>query len=243
MNQEQEKKKKKKTRTGSPNYSDEDIEKLLDIVAECEPIGNNDWCLVAARFNEYATDNEKATRDTESVKCKFDRLANTKKPTGDPSCPSPVRKAKTIARAILGKVNAISVGDESSDDGGEDGILDITANASSGSDIGRERVNRKRKFGGSVGDRKRQRKAGAGGLKCDTDDGGMAEYVGQMASGVSALVELMSQPQNSLTPSSELTSTIRSTVKNEMHQELSRTNASIEELKAMMMASLKRTRD
>lgn len=50
----------------------------------------------------------------ESLKLKFDKLADTKTPTGDTPCPPLVRRAKHIGRSMLGKCNACSAGDESS---------------------------------------------------------------------------------------------------------------------------------
>jgi len=44
-------------------------------------------------------------------KNKFDKLANKKKDTGNPSCPPEVRRAKHIARDILGSCYAGSAGD------------------------------------------------------------------------------------------------------------------------------------
>lgn len=54
-------------------------------------------------------------RDIESPRPKFDRLANVKKPTGDPSYFSDVRRAKHIARCILGKFIEVSIGDSDED--------------------------------------------------------------------------------------------------------------------------------
>ena len=42
-------------------------------------------------------------------KQKFDRLLNTNKKTGDPSCSSHIRRAKHIARSIVGKACAKSL--------------------------------------------------------------------------------------------------------------------------------------
>lgn len=84
----------------------------MEIVDEIEPIGINECCRVASTFNEYGSANHCPLRDVESVKGNLDRLANTKKETGDLSCPAPVCRAKQIARAILGKGNEISVGED-----------------------------------------------------------------------------------------------------------------------------------
>lgn len=56
------------------------------------------------KFNIYASENGRSFRVMDYLRTKFDNLAKTKKPTGDPSCPPNVRRAKHIARDILGRV-------------------------------------------------------------------------------------------------------------------------------------------
>lgn len=51
-----------------------------------------------------------------TLKGKFEKLANTKKPTGDPSCLNDVRRAKSIARDMLNRANAGTVGSSSEED-------------------------------------------------------------------------------------------------------------------------------
>lgn len=46
----------------------------------------------------------------ESLRSKFVRLEDTKKPTNDLSCPPPTRSAKQTGRTLLEKINAMSVG-------------------------------------------------------------------------------------------------------------------------------------
>lgn len=123
-------KKKKATCTGSPHYRYDDIAKLLNIVEGHQPIGNNDWCLVASHHNEYAISRKCPKREAESVKEKFDRIESTKKLKGDPLCPIPMHRAQNIAHNIFSRVNAISVGDEISDD--EDDSIDLVGDTSSG---------------------------------------------------------------------------------------------------------------
>lgn len=66
---------------GPPNYSEADIDALLDIVSEMEPIVGNDWSAVAAKFGEYTSMTHRPKRDIESVKMNFDRFSSTKKLT------------------------------------------------------------------------------------------------------------------------------------------------------------------
>lgn len=90
--------------------------KLLDIVEVVEPIGSNEWCRVAFQFNNYTKDKCRFYRDKKSLRNKFDRLDNMKKPTDDPSWPEIVRHSKKIARDILSRLYVVSVGDKTLDE-------------------------------------------------------------------------------------------------------------------------------
>ena len=82
--------------SGALNYSDDNVDALLDEVASVEPIGVDNWALVVSDFNEYAIENVRPKCDMESLKRKFDKMANMKKRTGDPSFQPRVRRAKHI---------------------------------------------------------------------------------------------------------------------------------------------------
>lgn len=207
---------RRKSRMGSPNFSEADIEVLLQAVEDHEPIGNNEWARVASIFNTYAMLENRPQRDITAIRGKFDRLANTKKPTGDPSCPPAVRRAKLIAREILGKVNAFSVGDEDLETDEQSAREEEGEGHLSGS-----QGNRKRACGDAVGMRKRQRRAGKGGVKSlrsSTEDDDMLEHMGVMAQSVSSLVQVFQKDSDGVSDS--LQSAIRDTVKEEVREEL-----------------------
>ena len=65
-------------------YSEIEVDVLLDLVESILPMGHEQWDKVAVGFREKFT---QTNRDTESLRCKFKALKNSKKPTGDPSCP------------------------------------------------------------------------------------------------------------------------------------------------------------
>lgn len=71
-------KRNKKSRNRSPNYSEADIEALLDIVYELEPTERNDRTAVAAKFGDYRTVDHCPKKDVESVKMKLDFLESVK---------------------------------------------------------------------------------------------------------------------------------------------------------------------
>lgn len=61
---------------------------LLDNVEYIEPLGANHWARVAKMFRLCAEENNRPTRDADSILNMFDKLENTKKKTGYSSCPS-----------------------------------------------------------------------------------------------------------------------------------------------------------
>lgn len=124
---------------------------MLDIVADELPLGANEWAVVEQRFNDNG-DDIAVIRDQDSLKEKFDKLAATKKSTGDPTFPPDVRRAKQIARDINGRAYAAMVGDSSDEDGGD---ASKDGNASHTTNVGNE----------VLGSRKRKREEGARGVK------------------------------------------------------------------------------
>lgn len=53
---------------------------------------------------------DRAAQDAESLKKKFDKLAATKRKAVNPTYPEPARRAKQIARAMLGSAKAEVLG-------------------------------------------------------------------------------------------------------------------------------------
>lgn len=79
-------------------YKNEEKHALLDIVEEVKPLGAMQWETVTSRYNVVARANEWVERTAEGLKAQFSTLKNLKK--GDAPCPSPVNRAKRIARLI-----------------------------------------------------------------------------------------------------------------------------------------------
>jgi hypothetical protein len=104
---------------GCSNYSNNELDLLLESVREILPISGREWEEVATRQASYFSDSR---RTGEQLKKKYNRLAKTKIPTGDPNCPPSVREAKRISRLIVEKTNG-TAGDEedifSPDDDGD----------------------------------------------------------------------------------------------------------------------------
>ena len=81
-------------RRRTPNYTDEEIKDLLQLIQDHLPISKSDWTEVV----ESLTAMGHVGRTVESVKRKFQELHRKKAPTGDPSCPPNVLWAKRIHR-------------------------------------------------------------------------------------------------------------------------------------------------
>lgn len=84
----------KRKDAGRQNYSDAYINSLLDLDEEHRPVSNRNSRVVAIECNTDANAHKRSQREMEGLRIKLDKLANTKKPTRDPSCPEPIRCAK-----------------------------------------------------------------------------------------------------------------------------------------------------
>ncbi len=87
-------------------YTDIELQALLDIVEEVLPRSPNEWEEVSRRHVENYPG-----RTLDSIRRKFNALANHKKPTGDPHCPPTVRRAKRIFALIRERMD-ISDGED-----------------------------------------------------------------------------------------------------------------------------------
>lgn len=215
-------KKETKSRGGSPNYKAEEIERLLDAVADIQPLGANDWALVEQQFNNSADPDDIAlTRDQDSLKKKFDKMAATKKSTGDPSCPPHIRRAKHIARDIVGRASAGIVGDSSDE-----------AELASGADGDGSHP--------AVGSRKRGREMGARGIKKRRTDGDeLVRHVETMSDAVTELVKCMVGERNEVVDQVSIDARVEATVKREMEDTkklIQEQKNVLEELKDMFLA-------
>lgn len=97
---------------GSVNFGPECVTEILDIVEDIMPIGKLMWDDVAIAFNNVADRRGWVSRDADALKKKFRALADSKKPTGDPDCPEPVRRAKAISAAIDNSIHGVDLGEE-----------------------------------------------------------------------------------------------------------------------------------
>lgn len=217
-------------KAGSQNYSDEDLNKLLDIIEEVEPIGSNHWAEVQERYNDYAVDKFRAIRDQDALRNKYDKMVNVKKPTGSASCPPLVRRSKHIARDIMAKVNAISIG-SGQGEVNEEEISDPENMNTSGNEHGKRRRN-------TFGARRNKRITGRNGVKCDEDEAELISHVGEMSTAICSFLNSSSSERNGIGNVSE----IKKIVQEEVRAELESTNQSIKELKEMIKIVIEKPR-
>ena len=146
---------------------------LLDLAEEHLPLGHNHWALVADGFKTYLVQQNRPFRDLDSLRNKFDKLSNFKKPVGSSDCPPDVRGAKYIAREIQCKAAARVLGgtDEDKENQSEfQGMHDTGGTESSSA---------------TVGDRDDKKRTAAGGTKTPTpkkarQNAELLDYVGTM---------------------------------------------------------------
>jgi len=101
-----------------PAFTEAEINNYLTIMGEVVPIGPMEWGIVVERHKElYGAKN----RDMTSLRRKFNSIANTTAPTGDPNIPENVSLAKDVMRAI--EIKIVS-GEISHNDLGIDGEFD-----------------------------------------------------------------------------------------------------------------------
>ena len=108
---------------GSKKFSQPEVDLMLTCIQNELPLGSDAWDEVCSQYNILAARKGFCERDVESIKRKFRSGYTVKKPTGDPSLPAWVQRAKLIQKEINGKAHVQTLGrddDEQSDEESED---------------------------------------------------------------------------------------------------------------------------
>jgi hypothetical protein len=85
------------------------MEALLDAIEQILPLGPDEWEQVADTHLTFYPD---CSRDSQSLRRKFQSLYNLQVPTGDPNCPPHVRKAKRLRYRIEERADSSNLGDD-----------------------------------------------------------------------------------------------------------------------------------
>jgi hypothetical protein len=101
------------------NFSPTEVKLLLDLIEEKLPLGSQEYeTLIEPEYNKAVSPDR--SRSAEDLRNKFKKLRNVKKPTGDPSCPEEVKRAKRIHRKIEGRMAVADFNQSDDDDDDEE---------------------------------------------------------------------------------------------------------------------------
>jgi hypothetical protein len=89
-------------------FTPEEVDLLLDAVERHMPIGQEKWMCVVRDFNNSVPPDRH--HDKTGIQNKFNNLWKVKKPTGDPTMPDDVRRAKHINYKIMAKSQLSAMG-------------------------------------------------------------------------------------------------------------------------------------
>ncbi len=118
-------------------WTTDEVSRLLDFVEKFLPAGQNQWATLCAAYNKdrphWCSD-----RDVDALSWKFKSLRKVGKPTGNPTCPPDVVRAKRLFRAIENNMGTVDDdsdegGGSSSEDSSEESVADAIASASASS--------------------------------------------------------------------------------------------------------------
>lgn len=97
---------------GAANYRDDDLDALMDIAEVIVPVGKKGWNTVAVEFAEWAKENGRPERSSDSLEKKFKQVVRMEKPTGQADCPLWLDRAHAIYNLMDEKVTTRDVDDE-----------------------------------------------------------------------------------------------------------------------------------
>ncbi|KAF9043916.1 hypothetical protein BJ165DRAFT_1528500 [Panaeolus papilionaceus] len=113
--------------TGSPNFSAEDIDALLEIAEEKLPLGGKGWESAADEYTDWAELNSRPVRTAKSLELKFKQLVKTTKPTGNAECPPHILRAHEIDNLMNEKAGSRDLDDDDIVDAGDvDDTIELT---------------------------------------------------------------------------------------------------------------------
>ena len=89
---------------GVQNFSDADIQRLLDAIEQIKPVGQEGWLTVQDIYNAGSVRSHRPEREWSSLREKWNRLVRHTKPSGDPCCPPVSRIVIDIFEVLLRNV-------------------------------------------------------------------------------------------------------------------------------------------
>ncbi|KDR67831.1 hypothetical protein GALMADRAFT_216203 [Galerina marginata CBS 339.88] len=111
---------------GAPNYSEVDVDALLDIVEVRLPVGPIGWTQVGEDFGKWAKSEGRPERTAKSLENKYKQLVRTKKPTGEGTIPSEIARALEIEQLILIEAETRELDDSEIVDQDDQDVLELS---------------------------------------------------------------------------------------------------------------------
>jgi hypothetical protein len=107
------------SRKDKKNFSTRELDILLTLVEERLPFGQEEWDSLALEYHRRLSRliDDPYTRNGMSLRTKFKHLKNKRKPTGDPTCPPEVVRAKRAYRAIESRMEVVNLNDDGDGNG------------------------------------------------------------------------------------------------------------------------------
>ena len=111
------------------NWTLDETGVLLDKVEIHLPRGGEEWVTVSTDYNitrlQLPTLVSRPERDADSCKTKFKALKNVRKPTGDPTCPPQVKRAKLLHKKIEERISVADFDDDNDEEEDEQELQEL----------------------------------------------------------------------------------------------------------------------
>ena len=102
---------------GAQGYSTPDCVELVKAVRYFLTLGSQEWAKVQERYNTvYASKNNRAIHEPDSIQNKFRALVNQFKPTGNPNCDPHSRDAKETQKLIDNCASVLALNNQDIED-------------------------------------------------------------------------------------------------------------------------------
>jgi hypothetical protein len=88
---------------GNINHTTEECCHFIQMALTHPPVGGSDWQMLAEEHSKHET-YRKYNRDGKSLRRKYQQLARTKAPTGDPNIPEHIMLAYELKAAIADRM-------------------------------------------------------------------------------------------------------------------------------------------
>jgi len=99
--------------TKNPHYTIPQMDQIVHLFGLNEPRCQEEWNQCASQYNAYSASHNLGwpAKDGLSIKKKFMDIKDSKKPSGDPTCPNYIKKARLLWREFENKMELVNIRD------------------------------------------------------------------------------------------------------------------------------------